>query len=235
MMPARLIAAAVRNNALWCDAVCRAHGRPGVFDALLWHVPLGALPLYPDVVTLADGEAEAAQCRAISELLAGKRHRDWAIKDSHAALDLSPLGFRPLFDASWIAWPDIRPSTATGLQWRTITDAPGLVEWNTAWGSDAPFTPPLLASPDIAVLAAVDDGAQIGGAILNRGDGVVGVSNFFSRPPWNERVWRDLPAIAARQFAGERLVGYESGASLDDACAAGFAPLGELRVWHRRA
>ena len=121
------------------------------------------------------------------------------------------------------------------MQWRTITDAPGLVEWNTAWGSDAPFTPPLLASPDIAVLAAVDDGAQIGGAILNRGDGVVGVSNFFSRPPWNERVWRDLPAIAARQFAGERLVGYESGASLDDACAAGFAPLGELRVWHRRA
>jgi hypothetical protein len=229
------IAVAARNNALWCDAVCRAHDRPGVFDEVLWRVPLGAPPLYPDVVTLAGPIAADAQHQAIGALLAGGRHRDWAIKDSYAALDLSSLGFRPLFDASWITWPDAQAIASTGLQWRVIADSSGLIEWNEAWGKNAPFTPLLLASPDIAFVAATHDGAQVGGAILNRGAGVVGASNVFAQAPWHELVWRDLPALAARLFAGHRLVGYESGASLERACAAGFVPFGGLRVWQRLA
>ena len=235
MAPADPIAAAARNNALWCDAVCRSHGRPGVFDALMWCVPAGALPLYPDVVTLAGPSAAEAQRQAIGELLADSRHRDWAIKDSYAALDLLPLGFRPLFDASWIAWPDAQAGASTGLQWRTITHSPDLTEWNAAWGENAPFTPPLLASSDLAFLAALRDGAQVGGAVLNRGGGVVGVSNVFAHAPWHGQVWRDLPALAAGLFAGHRLVGYESGAGLEQASAAGFVSLGGLRVWQRLA
>jgi hypothetical protein len=229
------IAVAARNNALWCDAVCRAHGRPGVFDELLWHAPLGALPLYPDVVTLAGADAAGAQRSAIVELLAAGRARDWAIKDSYAALDLAPLGFRPLFDASWIACPSAPGDASTGLQWRTITDAPGLSGWNAAWGTNAPFTPALLASADIAFLAALHDGAQVGGAILSRGAEAVGVSNVSAHAPWGEPIWRDLPVVAARLFPGHTIVGYERGAELDHAAAAGFASLGKLRVWQRSA
>jgi hypothetical protein len=235
MVMTDLIAVAARNNALWCDTVCRAHGRPGVFDELLWRVPLGALPLYPDVVTLAGPDAAGAQHSAIIELLAASRPRDWAIKDSYAALELSPLGFRPLFDASWIAGRSAQEGASTELQWHTVTDASGLTGWNAAWGTDAPFTPTLLASADIAFLAAVHDGAQVGGAILNRGAGVVGVSNVFVHAPWHEALWRDLPMVAARLFPGHTLVGYEGSADLGHATAAGFASLGKLRVWRRPA
>lgn len=230
-----LIADAARNNALWCDAVCRAHARPGVFDELLWRVPHGTLPLYPDVVTLAGAQAAGAQHKAIGELLDSARDRGWAVKDSYAALDLSSLGFRRLFDASWIAWTGAPESASTELQWRLVTDGTDLTAWNAAWGADAPFTPTLLASADIAFLAAVRDGTQVGGAILNRGAGVVGVPNVFADAPWREPVWRDLPALAARLFAGHTLVGYESGGALDHASAAGFARLEALRVWQRPA
>ena len=33
---------AAHNNALWCDAVCRAHDRPGEFHDTLWLTRLGA-------------------------------------------------------------------------------------------------------------------------------------------------------------------------------------------------
>lgn len=230
-----LIADAARNNALWCDAVCRAHERPGVFGELLWHLPLGALPLYPDVVTLAGHGAADAQRDAIAALLAASRPRGWAIKDSYAALELSPLGFRPLFDASWITCHAVRGDTRTELQWHTVVDGSGLTEWNAAWGAHAPFTRALLARTNIAFVSAARDGKQVGGAILNHDAAVVGVSNVFAQAPWHEAVWRDLPAIAARLFPGHTLVGYESGSDLDHAVAAGFAPLGRLRVWQRSA
>ncbi|SEH00565.1 hypothetical protein SAMN05444920_116301 [Nonomuraea solani] len=30
------LAAAVRDNAAWCDLMCRAHGRPGTFTGRAW-------------------------------------------------------------------------------------------------------------------------------------------------------------------------------------------------------
>ncbi|MEV6814033.1 hypothetical protein [Micromonospora sp. NPDC051296] len=43
---------AVRENAAWCDLVCRTHGQPGSVDADTWSVPRRSPPWYPDAVTL---------------------------------------------------------------------------------------------------------------------------------------------------------------------------------------
>jgi hypothetical protein len=46
-MKKNITALAARNNALWCDAVCRAHDRPGEFHDTPWLTRLGALRFYP--------------------------------------------------------------------------------------------------------------------------------------------------------------------------------------------
>ena len=232
-MDATLVEATARNNALWCDAVCRAHGRSGSFDTLLWATRLGAPRLYPDAVTIAGPASATAQYEAIVALTESGRSGGWAIKDSHAALDLTPLGFHPLFDAQWIAHRVTVPRDAAALRWRTVRDQSSLADWNAAWGDSAPFRSALLAEDDVVFLAAHHDDALVGGAILNRGAGVVGLSNVFALAPWRDAVWRDLPAQAARRFDDGMLVGYESGADLDRAVAGGFDIIGPIRVWSR--
>ena len=48
----RLVLAA-RNNALWCDAVARAHGVKATLDDTAWTSPTRTPPYYPDAVTLS--------------------------------------------------------------------------------------------------------------------------------------------------------------------------------------
>jgi hypothetical protein len=227
--------AAALNNALWCDAVCRTHDRPGIFGTLLWATKLGAPNLYPDVVTLAGPGSAAAQRHAIAALIERGRPGGWAIKDSFAALDLVPMGFRPLFDAQWIAHGGALSNDTPTLHWRAVMDAPSLAAWNAAWGESAPFKPGLLADDDVVFVAAHHGDTLVGGAILNHGAGVVGLSNVFAASRWQGTVWRDLPAQASRLFDGAMLVGYQSGASLDHAIASGFEAIGPLRIWSRPA
>jgi hypothetical protein len=40
-MKSSITALAAHNNAMWCDAVCRAHDRPGEFHEALWLTRLG--------------------------------------------------------------------------------------------------------------------------------------------------------------------------------------------------
>ncbi len=44
---------AALNNAEWCDAMCRAHGLPGVFTPRAWTNPVRTPLFYPDAVTLS--------------------------------------------------------------------------------------------------------------------------------------------------------------------------------------
>ena len=97
-MKKNITALAARNNALWCDAVCRAYGRPGEFHDTLWLTRLGAPRFYPDAVTLSGSESAPAQIEAIAALVGSTREREWAVKDSFQALELNSLGFEPLFE-----------------------------------------------------------------------------------------------------------------------------------------
>lgn len=82
MNPA-LAAAAARNNAEWCDAVCRAHGLAGEFSPQAWTSKLRTPLRYPDAVALT-AAASAAEILPRVDASAG-----CSIKDSFACLDLT--------------------------------------------------------------------------------------------------------------------------------------------------
>ena len=161
------------------------------------------------------------------------------MKDSFATLDLLPLGFRPLFDATWVGRPaalSLPSAVAPDVDWLVVREAVMLAAWEAAWGGEAEppeervFRPALLADPAVAVLAGFCDGRIIAGVVANRSDSVTGVSNLF--------VPGDGPALraaaltaAATVFPGTALVGYEHGDDLAAMLALGFTALGPLRVW----
>jgi hypothetical protein len=231
-----LIEPAAHNNALWCDAVCRVHGRPGEFHDGLWLNRLGTPAFYPDVVTLAG--PPPGQMRAIAALIEQRPGRLWAVKDSFACLDLRPLGFAPLFDAAWIGLdsdtPQRLPLPADHRS--TLIHSPAeLALWEEAWAGERPaasptFRPALLTD-DILFVAIMTEGRIVGGGILNRGAGVVGLSNVFARRISAESVWSDLVTRARHAFPGQPLVGYEQAGDLAAPLRAGFIPLGNLQVW----
>lgn len=239
---ARIIEMAARNNAFWCDVVCRSHGRPGEFHEAFWINRHGTPRFYPDAVTLADERAAPAQLRVISDLIETSRDRSWAVKDSFASLDLTALGFEPLFDAEWIALSGDLPGVAgvpAGHRWCDVASEVDLADWERAWRGDEAanepcartFLPRLLDEADVRFVSVRRERRIVGGGILTRGVGVVGLSNCFTLDAAPEDVWSALVACARLAFPGATLVGYESGADLETARRIGFETVGALRVW----
>lgn len=247
MTPSRAQRAA-RNNAVWCDTICRAHGIPGEFHAALW-LNRNAVPrFYSNAVMLSDGRAAAEQVARIRELIAAQRARPCSVKDSFCALDLSALDFQVLFEATWL-WrapgdtPAIEP--AFGIRWTEIHNAAELTRWEGAWSRDAAnhfpdpgphlFLPALLDDRDVAFVAAYAGREIVAGAIANRSDGVVGLSNVFAPPDGLLACWTGCVAAVQARFPGLPVVGYERGPELAVAQAVGFEALQQLRVWLRPA
>ncbi|MFI8822641.1 hypothetical protein [Streptomyces sp. NPDC053431] len=226
---ATLLAAAVRNNADWCDTMCRAHGLPGSFGPRAWTNPRRTPLYYPDAVSLSE-DAE------VGDVLAGvDRSAGASVKDSHARLDLAAEGFRPLFEARWIHRPAGLPGRPVTAGFRPVTSPAELAAWALAWsGGDAEeaelFRPGLLADPTTTIVAGHDgDGRILGGAVLTESAGVTGVSNLFTADGVPASyAWSGALAAAA---PGLPVVGYESGDDLDAALAEGFEAIGHLRVW----
>ncbi|MEV7726122.1 hypothetical protein AB0P15_15425 [Streptomyces sp. NPDC087917] len=225
-----LLLAAVRDNAEWCDAVCRAHGVEGSVGADAWTSARRTPPLYPDAVSLSPTAAAAALVDPIDTASPG-----CSVKDSFASLDLAPAGFEVLFEAQWIHRPaGPAPAAASRLEWSEVTGAEELEAWEAAWDgteSGGIFRPTLLGE-DRAFLAGRAGGRIVAGAVVCFGAEVAGVSNLFARDPADtDATWAAvLDAVAARR-PGLPVVGYEHGEDLDAAVRAGFAPLGPLRVW----
>jgi hypothetical protein len=229
---------AARNNAEWCDAVCRAHGNPGEFHDDIW-LNRNAVPrFYPNAGTLA--EPSPRQLALIDELIAARLPSGWAIKDSFSMLDLESRGFRMLFDAEWIYLPvsRIKDVARTSARWEIMRNDLALAEWESAWSrsagdtsEDRIFLPSILENKDVAVVAGFRDGHIVAGAIANRSDDVVGWSNFFA--PASEMFDDAVASLATivRVFPGLPIVGYEHGDDLRNAHSLGFESIGSLRVW----
>jgi len=217
------VAQAARNNALWCDAVCRAHGASGEFHPGHWLNRHATPRFYPDVVTL-DPRADAAPILALRQAKGAI-----SVKDSFHRLDLAAAGFAPLFDAEWIA---ALPAASDSEAPHRIADPAALAAWEQAWAGQESgpriFLPALLADPDIAFIAVEHQG-RLAGGILNRGAGVVGLSNSFGAT--QPALHLSLISAAARLFPGLPVVGYASGERLAMAHGAGSASIGRLRVW----
>jgi hypothetical protein len=239
MLDERCVRAA-RNNAEWCDAVCRAHGKPGEFHGGIWLNRNPVPRFYPNAGTL--GEPTQLQLDLIDELVASRLPPGWAVKDSFSMLELESRGFQRLFEAEWIYLAVSRIEDValarTAERWEIVRSDLVLAQWESAWSraagdtsEDRIFLPALLANEDVAVVAGFRDGNIVAGAIANRSDEVVGWSNFFA--PASEMLDQAAASIAtiARVFPGLPIVGYEHGDELRIARALGFESIRPLRIW----
>jgi hypothetical protein len=132
------------------------------------------------------------------------------------------------------------------LTWGPIESVDDLRDWSAAHGGRSTFRPTLLDDPSVVMLAGrAGDGRLVAGAIATIGPDVVGISNAFAadRPAAADRdseearasVFGDATAAIAGRFPDRPIVGYQSGAGVDAALAAGFEAVGPLRVWLRGA
>ena len=231
-MSTLIAAAAAKNNAGWCDAICRSHGLHTELDMDAWTSRERTPPLYPDAVTLV-AELSAFGLLARIDGSAGS-----SIKDSFASLDLRVHGYRVLFDAQWIVCRDrtvVLPGRAP--LWSRVRTTAELAAWEDAWRREADFhglfRAQLLKEPDVSVLAAHSHDCIVAGAVLFCAAGVVGISNFFSEREHRASCWEGCVAAAGEIFPDLPLVGYESGDALTLAVAHGFDTAGPLRVWVR--
>ena len=223
------------NNADLCQAIFKAQGLSDQKSDFVWSSDRQAPPYYPNATTL-DADAVAAQLAEIARLTSVLA-TDFSVKDGFCRLDLQPLGFSQLFEASWI-WMDPTHPMTTPCGWERVEDAASLELWEFAWADGASFSngrffpAAILADPAIAILGLRTPHGFAAGCIANRSGLVIGLSNVFAAD--GSPTYRDAAQAAAHAFAGGRaLVGYDRGDGLDDALACGFQATGALRVWIR--
>lgn len=226
-----LVRAAARNNAEWCAAMSRSHGLEGVFEPQVWAAPARTPLFYPDAVTLVPGADPAALAARIDTSAPGA-----SVKDSFADLDLTGGGFRVLFEAQWIHRPAGAPDATPDLAWNVAGDPDTLHAWALAWdngnGNPDLFRPELLDDPATFVLAGRSaDGRVVAGAVANRSDQVVGISNVFALDGGPDTAWPVVLDAVHWLFPTLPVVGYERGEHLAAAVRHGFEPLGPLRIW----
>ncbi|WP_338676550.1 hypothetical protein V1460_28960 [Streptomyces sp. SCSIO 30461] len=230
-----MISAAARNNAEWCDAMCRAHGITGVFGEWAWTSESRTPPLYPDAVTLSPRAVARDVLEGIDRAAPG-----CSVKDSFGRLDLAADGFEVIIDARWIHRPATlaTPVAPADVVWRPVRTVGDLARWSAAWsgGDEAMagiFRTELLADRATTVLAGTTDGGRrtVAGAVVSRSTSVIGVSNLFCSDDDPERAWAGCLAAVARLWPGMPVVGWETGDALDAAVAQGCVPGDALRVW----
>ncbi len=203
-----------------------------------WTAPTRTPPYYPDAVTLSPDVEE-------HDLLARVDDSDGcSVKDSWARLDLSLEDFARLVVGEWV-WLDPAtplPDLASSARrtWERVTTADEMTDVGARL-VDRPrggriLRPSLLDEPGVHVLAAR-------GAGRSRGTGRRRARSSTSRvrspgSATSSRVTATStgpgarPRRAAREVAGGiPLVGWEAGASVEAAVAAGCERLGPLTVW----
>ncbi|MCV0397330.1 MAG: hypothetical protein K5872_19550 [Rhizobiaceae bacterium] len=198
-------------------------------------VALGRPPPYYSDLTFLAGSDTAAALTEVRKLVE-RQPRVATVKDASCRLDLTGLGFRVLFEASWVR-AEADAILPAGDGWQRIETPKDLERWEDAWGrAGSPadqriFVPDILKSPKIAIFGRPGKAGFSAGCIANLSSDCVGVSNLFGRP---------LPAVVAaasalsRDFGGGLpLVGYSTGDELTAMLRAGFQQTGPLRVWIR--
>jgi hypothetical protein len=226
---------AALDNARWCDAVCRAHGIPGVFTADCWTSARRTPPLYPDAVTLTE---RASKDEVLARIDTGSP--GCSVKDSFASLDLSGAGFTVLFEARWIHRPAglTAPAPVDGVRWDVVTDSGALAAWAAAWGGggaagNGPFRDELLDDEGTFFLRGRRGDSVVAGAVAGPSGWGVGLSNVFAADGATDAAWAGVLGAVARRWPGLPVVGYESGDDLEAAVRHGCRMTGPLRVWWR--
>jgi len=219
----------------------RSHSRATQTKPYLWSTSGDAPLYYPHAVTLGGPGYAPQQYIDIAALLqtTSRIGRSIAVKDSFACLDLTSLSCELLFAPDWLSLAQPVPAMENGgaleVTWRQVQNAADLVLWEQAWcGSPqvpGNFLPPLLANPDVTVLAGYVDGQIAAGCTLYRSQDAVGYTNLFV-PEHEAEGWRRACiAEIMRRYPSCPILGYESGQDSMAMQSIGFSRLGELLVW----
>lgn len=226
---------AAAANAAWCDAVSRAHGVTGRVASGAWVAGRRTPALYPDAVTLAPG-VDPAEVVALVEPGPG-----CSVKDSFADLDLAPFGFAVLFEAVWWSTPSSdRP--VTDSPWAIVRSPDRLAQWEKAWrrapsgqgaGPSPTFPPALLAEGDVAFAGRPAPGGDTfdAGFALSAGPSALALTNWWSASADLAAVVTAALDLARDWRPGLPVTTYVTADGAPLLAAAGFAPLGPLRVW----
>jgi hypothetical protein len=176
---------AARNNAEWCDFVCRSHGVPGEFHDPIWINQHRTPRFYPNAVTLSASQS-TRQYDTIRTLIEIGIPGDWAVKDSFDTLDLTSSGFHELMRGEWVHCPapEIPGGRISGISWQKIEEVADLKAWENAWCGNSQeesriFMPRLLEEKRIAFIGAFQRNRIVAGCIANRSEDCVGISNIF--------------------------------------------------------
>lgn len=205
----------------WYDDLCALHGVGSALADGIWSALGPPPPLHSAAVTV---EPSATAARVLERLADGPVG---GVKDSFATVDLGAAGWHLLFEATWLHLP--APAAPSGMPpgWREVREPAELARWTAGHDTGEVLLPGLLRSAHVRVLAEVEDGRTVAGAVARLGSGVVDVSNAHGEA----LDWSELVATVACLLPGRPLVGYERGDDLVGARAAGFRPVGPLRVW----
>lgn len=224
-----LLSLAVRNNAELCAAVHRAHGHSSIWGNDLW-TTAEPLRFYPNAITLTK---RSQTSEAVARFLEERPRDSCGIKDSYAALDLTPWQFSPLIEAAWLARLG-DPPKRSGPTASPIRDPEALAEWERAWGGDplfCQFPPSLLTEPGFTFWGCREHGDIVSGCITNETGAVVGFSNVFGPPGQEVSSWHCTFDFLSTAFPRRPLVGWER--NPDALAATSIRRLGPLTVWIR--
>jgi hypothetical protein len=217
---------AVRENAAWCDLVCRLHRYSPDGDGRLWWSSRRTPDLVPDAVTLVPDLSVLDVLGRINDSAGA------SVKDSFATLDLAGQEWVVRFDATWIARPpgsDADDQVASTFA--LVRERFPFSTWCRAWGGpDGALPTGLRRASGVTVLGRAGNGGFADGGIVHRtevgGVAVAGLWNAFGE-------FSDVADAVAHRHPEAWIVSYERGAGLDAALAAGFSAIGPLRVWTR--
>jgi hypothetical protein len=222
------------NNAAWIDQATQALGIGGTYTPSLWRNPHDMPPIFPNADIL-DGTA-SEQIAAIAALVDRRSGRVTVVKDPWAALDLSPLGFEPLFDALWL----YRDAAALGLpetdlQIEVIHTPDQLRAFSMALNGEEladVYRPTLLNQPHIRWLTARRHDQLVGGVMAFQSSGVVGINNLFGEREDDQQA---LLQTVIHMFPEIPICGYETEDATAPYLPLGFRVHGPLRIWIKPA
>lgn len=210
----------------WYEDIFALHGIGSRIVDGLWRSSGPPPALHSDVVSMEP----TATPDALRAALAGRP--SWGYKDAFANLPPSAPSGELLFEATWIhrEAPEEPRRRAPAMPWRALRTADELARWNAGWDTDEVLLPGLLERGRVAILGRFEGDDIAAGAIARLGSGTVHVSNVHGSDGRTVD-WHELLVAVAAVFPGRELVGYERGDDLEAAMAAGFVPVGPLRVW----
>jgi hypothetical protein len=220
---------AVDASVGWYEDIFALHGIASRLEGGIWSAVGPPPPLHSDAVVV---EPSVTVDRVLA-VLEDRQHAGF--KDSFASFSAADTGMELLFAASWIhatARPSAKASADEASAWTAVSSAAELAEWTGHHDTSEVLLPPLLERAHFRILVKRAGSEMVSGAVARLGSGVVDISNAWAAPG-QQLDWTELAGVVAAAFPGRDLVGYETGDDLEAAIAAGFEPVGDLRIWVR--